>query len=240
MLTDTISASYAVSTEHVFALEYPPNELGCCRMGEDNAAWYVGQSSSDFGAAHKAVNACCELGFRAWLPQIIVYRQKMVHGRPVFVKNVREREETVKPLFNNYWFVSFDIDRPGWGEILRNRHVTRLITRASPGGRVPVKLPAGFVETMQSLGRPGDGALPERILKSVNDKGWVSTLEKSDEPEIQRMKRGQAGVILEGVLASHPATVDMDLGERIFVWAEVFGRLTRVELNADQFGASSN
>jgi transcriptional antiterminator RfaH len=183
----------------------------------DPLDWYVGQSFAQFGAEHKAVNAVAALGFRTYLPQEVFSRRVMRHGRPVFVDGCASVEHSVRPIFPGYWFVSFRVDSDPWGEILRADCVARLMTNRNSAGIRPTRLPSGFVEAMQAMGRPGDGAIDNTA------------------PALPGYPRGTEGRILEGAFSSFPAKVHTDAGERIFVLAQIFGRETKVELARSAF-----
>jgi transcription antitermination factor NusG len=217
--------------EHMNYSSGVPSALGSCGVPD----WYVGQSPPSFGSAHKAVNACSVMGFKAWLPQIVAYRHTRKHGRAVWQNEKRLREETVQPLFPGYWFVSFDITAAGWGAILRDENVSRLLTHRGDFGSRPVKMPKGFVETMQSFGRAGDGALPFRLSQALEGKGWDRALAEELDAEEPRIKAGTLGTILDGAFTSFPAKVKMDMGDKIIVLASIFGRETPVELSPEQF-----
>ena len=220
------------------AHQTPSPEAHRVAEGLPCADWYVGQSPPLIGAQYKAIDRCKNLGFDAWLPQVVTTKfTRNSSGRGSYKGGKRETEEVTRPLFGTYWFVSFAVDNPQWGKILHDdRCVARLLCRKSDAGYHPYRLPHGFVEILQSLGREKDGALPSGIEAGLKSHDWGEVGATLTAPgETPRLPQYTPGRITDGPFASFAATVRLDMGDRILVMAEIFGRLSQVELRREDF-----
>lgn len=88
-----------------------------------------------------------EIGFRAYLPQIVVRRIR--YQKP---------ETSIRPMFPSYLFVTFDPAAAEWGAIYRTKGVSRLFTTVS--GQ-PASIRDGSIERLMAKGRAGDGVIDD-------------------------------------------------------------------------------
>lgn len=105
--------------------------------------WFCVQT--EHKSEHQALRALTEIGFKAFLPEIVVRQTR--YGKT---------EAVIKPLFPSYLFATFDPVTDQWGHIYRARGVKRVFTNTS--GR-PVALRIGEIEHVMAAGRAGDGAI---------------------------------------------------------------------------------
>lgn len=117
-----------------------PGDIDC---GRYMSPWFCVQTEPK--SEHHALLALSEIGFKSYLPQIVVRQTR--YGRT---------EAVIKPLFPSYLFATFDPATDEWGLIYRVRGVKRVFTNTA--GR-PVALRSGEIEHVMTSGRAGDGAI---------------------------------------------------------------------------------
>ncbi len=160
--------------------------------------WYVANTHNN--REKRALAETIKLGFEAFLP-VERYRAKI---------NSRRTIEKEKPLFPQYLFVRFDINRAGWGLIAEEDSINRLLEV----DRIPCSVPDDFVNGLRGAEELG---LFDRTTAHLRT-------EVGDEFEI-----------LEGPFGEHiGAFIDAPSKQRIELLLEIFGRPTRVMFGIDQ------
>jgi transcription antitermination factor NusG len=194
----------------------------CDPNGGCVADWYVVQAiGSRLRLAFAKLSEPTETrpAFDCYLPRFVSGKRRLYkRGRPVFELHKPVMVDRVEILFPGYFFIAFDLADARWGDIVRTEGVTRLISRRTPTGWLPVRLPAGLVEDLQARGRPEDGVIDET------------------KPLVDLHRKGQAGRVTAGAFESFDAVFDMQLADdRIAVLVTMFGRQVPIELAPYEF-----
>lgn len=155
--------------------------------------WYVVHTQ----ARHEetALQNLLRQGFTAFLPQ---YSKRRRHARRI--------DWVRAPLFPRYLFVAMDIARARWRAVSSTIGVSHLICR----GEMPIAVPAGIVENIQSR---------------MNEDGLVPI-----EPKIP-FRRGDAVQVTSGALADRTGFFECATDEdRVILLLDILGRRVRVKL----------
>lgn len=124
---------------------------------------------------------------------------------PRTVRHARQTKTVLAPLFPNYIFVRFDPLQDQWRSINGTRGVIRIITH----GDLPIALPQGVIEDLQSR---------TQLNSSVMD--WTKSMRIGDEVKIT-----------EGPFANLVGTLEhLDASGRVQVLLDLLGRAVRVSL----------
>lgn len=184
-------------------------DCGCVEA----ARWYVVET-----APRAEFHVFSALGrFKCYLPTLVGKRKAMKGGRPILSRGYPVWEETIRPYFPNYLFVSFDLSEPDWPEICRTPNVRRLISTKEPR---PIPVPSGFVEELMALGRAGDGAID------------------LDAPAFPQLTAGSEVRIKGGPLADHKATVTWSDERRVSILLQVLGASRSIQLPREHVEAA--
>ena len=157
--------------------------------------------------------------FDCYLPRRVIGEKRVYRrGRQVIEGGKPVMADDIEILFPGYFFVTFEAAIGGWGDICRTEGVLRLISRRTPYGWVPTKLPSGEVEKLIARGRPSDGVIDERAPLTV------------------AYTKGQEGRITAGMMESFDAVFEMQIAaDRIAVLVNMLGRKVPIEMDPADF-----
>ncbi len=137
-------------------------------------------------------------GFETYLPRHLKRR-----------RHVRRTEWVPAPLFPNYLFVRFDIDRTRW----RSIHSTFGVRYLVCNGELPAPVPHGIVED----------------IRSCEDDAGVVVVSKQAP-----FDKGELVQIMTGALCDQVGLFDCATdNERVFILLDLLGRKVRVRVPLD-------